>query len=305
MGYICACCFAAGESDTCAACQKSSCADCNGQKLLLKVEEEPEAKDLEDYETFLQRFEETLLPAYREHFENDVRKRWRTRCEVVRATIFATAMLEYRRKECSEDGISPADVRYAVALRSFGKLKKEPKGPRVLHLDVQESSDAIVPIGRGSWARRSATCAFSYLKLIKAPEDRARKIADIILGKDGGTAEEIVHDAFVLERLRKLGDTTHDSAEQFLNEANTLLKGEFEFLADLQEVAGHADARKAMICEAGLLNHLTKWDQDPDWRKIGRGALARVERVIDDYNDTLPFLTEFYFEDPTHKYETH
>jgi hypothetical protein len=302
MGFICACCFAGGDSATCKACQDRSCTDCKADKVLLQVEEEEGAPalDAEDYDGFLARLEDTLLPAYREHFENDVRKRFRTRLEVVRAVIFAQAMYEYRRKELGEEGVSPADVRYAVALRSFGKLKKEPSGPRVFHLDPEAAHEKPVPLGRGAWARRSAACAISYLKLLKAPDERAKKIAGIILGADGGSAQEIVNDAFVLERLRKLADKTHDSPQQYLQDAMPALKGEFSFLADQP---AHKDARDALICEAGLLIHMTNWADDKSWKKVGRGALARVERVIDEYNDTLPFLTEFYFEDPSHSYQ--
>src|SRR5437016_10917127 len=57
----------------------------------------------------------TLFRSYQEHFENDVRRRWRTRCEVARAMIFSQAMHNYLRKELSEEGVSAADVRYAVA----------------------------------------------------------------------------------------------------------------------------------------------------------------------------------------------
>ena len=94
MGFICACCFAAGESEKCAACEKQPCPDCKADKVLLKIEEDPGAPELdaEDYQGFLHRFEGTLLPAYQEHFENDVRRRWRTRCEVARAMIFSQAM---------------------------------------------------------------------------------------------------------------------------------------------------------------------------------------------------------------------
>src|SRR6267142_1103647 len=94
MGFICACCFAAGESEKCAVCEKQPCPDCKADKVLLKVEEDHDAPalDAEDYDGFL-------------------------------------------RKELSEEGVSAADVRYAVALRSFGKLKQERKGPKVFHLD--------------------------------------------------------------------------------------------------------------------------------------------------------------------------
>src|SRR4051812_42120891 len=135
--FICACCFAAGESEKCAACEKLPCPDCKADTVLMKLEQEEEAPplDTEDYDGFIHRLEEQILPAYKEHFENDVRRRWRTRCEVARAVIFSQAMHNYLRKELSEEGVSEADVRYAVALRSFGKLKKEPRGPKVLHLD--------------------------------------------------------------------------------------------------------------------------------------------------------------------------
>ena len=302
MGFICACCFAAGESEKCAACEKQPCPDCKADKVLLKVEEDPDAPalDAEDYDGFLHRFEGTLLPAYQEHFENDVRRRWRTRCEVARAMIFSQAMHNYLRKELSEEGVSAADVRYAVALRSFGKLRKERAGPKVFHLDPAAPAEKPLNLGRGGWARKSAACALSYLKLIKAPEARAKKIADIIQGKEDGSAQAIVHDAFVLERLRKVADHPHQTVQQFLQEATPVLKGEFSFLADQPD---HKDARDALICEAGLLIHMTRWDEDREWKGVGRGALARFERVIDEYNDTLPFLTEFYFEDPTHQYQ--
>lgn len=304
MGFICACCFSASDSATCAACQKRACTECKSNKVLLQVDQDGEYPDLdtEDYDAFLNHLEDTLLPAYREHFENGLRKRWRTRVEVVRAMIFSQAMHNYRAKECGEDSVPAADVRYAVALRSFGKLKKEPSGPKVFHLDPEAAAkeEGPVTLGRGGWRRRSAACALSYLKLIKAKDDRAKKIAEIIVGSDGGSAQEIVNDSFVLERLRKVAEKVHDSPQQFLKEATPTLKGEFSFLGDQPD---HKDAREALICEAGLLIHMTNWAEDADWKKVGRGALARVERVVDDYNDTLPFLTEYYFEDPSHQYQ--
>ena len=302
MGWICACCFAAAEKDSCARCDSSGCGDCNHQKALLRVEAEAKAPDLdaEDYGDFLHRFEDTILPAYRQHFENDQRERWKTRLHVVRAMIFSQAMLNYRRDACGEKGASPANVRYAVALQSFGKLRHEPKGAQIIHLDIsEEAQDAPVTIGRGGWALRSAGCAYSYLRLIGVAETRAAKVADLLREAPKGADAEILRDAYVLDRLHMLGRQDLPSPESFLQAAATVLKGEFGFLEGKGE---HKDAREALISEAGLLMKMTDWEADEGWRKIGRGALARVEGVIDDYDDALPFLAQFYFEDPSHEY---
>ena len=306
MGWICACCFAtrdgAADGAKCSRCESASCLDCTHDKVLLEVEAEegapPPDLDKEEYADFLQRFEDTLLPAYREHFENPSRKRWRTRLEVCRAMIFSQAMLNYRRDACGEQDVSAAEVRYAVALRSFGKLKKDPKEPMVF-LDVGAQRGEPVALGRGGWAHRSAACAAAYLRSIKVPEAQAARIASFMVESPETTADDIVRDAFVLDRLRKVADEKQEDAAQYLAEAAKVLKGRFSFMKGEDQ---HADAGEAMLGEAGLLLKMTAWEDDPEWREIGRGALARVEAVVREYDDIFPFLAEFYFVDASHRY---
>ncbi|MGZ6144272.1 MAG: hypothetical protein ACXWLM_13105, partial [Myxococcales bacterium] len=257
MGWICACCFAvkegAAEGAKCSRCDSQECGDCSHDKVLLEVEAEEGAKppdvETEEYADFLQRFEDAILPAYRAHFENDVRKRWRTRLEVCRAMILSQAMLNYRRDACGEKDVSAAEVRYAVALRSFGKLKKDPKEP-VVFLDVEKKREEPLAVGRGGWAHRSAACAYAYLSLIQVPEAQAKKIASLLLESPETMADDIVRDAFALDRLRKLVDEKQDDANQFLAEASKALKGRFSFMEGEDQ---HGDAREALIVEAGLL----------------------------------------------------
>lgn len=307
MGWICACCFASNdgkaENAKCSRCEGQSCDECSKDKVLLEVvvEEDAKAPDVEkeDYADFLARFEDAILPAYREHFENPVRKRWRTRLEVCRAMIFSQAMLNYRADVCQESDLSAAEVRYAVAFRSFGKLKKDPKEP-VIFLDAtQKKGDDPVTLRQAAWTRRSAACALAYLRMIKVPEEAAKKISGLLLDQPDTTADDIIRDAFALESLRKVAEEKEHDAKAYLAEADKVMKGKFKFLFGEDN---HADAREAMLAEAGLLIRMTAWDDDAEWRKIGRGALARVERVINDYSDVFPFLSDFYFEGAPQKY---
>src|SRR5690349_7279546 len=98
MSTICACCFGigeGGESPRCPACKDLPCPDCKADKVLLEHTETPEDPLWNSlvYEDFLHRFEGQILPAYQDHFANDVRQRWKTRLEVGRAMVFAQAML--------------------------------------------------------------------------------------------------------------------------------------------------------------------------------------------------------------------
>ncbi|HUJ25289.1 MAG TPA: hypothetical protein VLW85_04670 [Myxococcales bacterium] len=301
MAWICACCFAPADKDdgTCASCKSHGCTDCDGKKQLLKVAKEAgaPAPDAEDYGDFLSRFEDVLLPAYRQHFENDQRKRFKTRLHVVRAMVFSQAMLNYRIRAGEKD-LSPANLRYAVALRSFGKLKIDPEAEHVIHID-DSGEAAVVVEGRSGWIRRSAGAAYSYLKLIGMAEQRAAAISGLLRAAPDKPEGQLVRDAYVLDRLHKLADQKFADAPAFLAAADPVLKGQFTFAQE----AAHKDAREAIICEAGLLMKMTSWQDDPGWRKQGHGALARVEKILDNYEDVFPFLVEFYFEDQTHAYK--
>lgn len=299
MAFICACCFAPAEKDDqkCASCAAHGCTECDGRKQLFTVAKGGPAPDAEDYEQFLGRLEDVLLPAYRVHFENDQRKRFKTRLHVVRAMIFSQAMLHYRLRQGEKD-LSPANLRYAVAMRSFGKLKIDPEADHVIHIDDSGEFTAVVE-GRNGWIRRSAGAAYSYLKLIGMPEQRAAAVAGLLRESPDKPEAQLVRDAYVLDRLHKLSAQTFSDAAAFLKAADPVLKGEFSFAQD----AAHKDAREAIICEAGLLMKMTSWQDDAAWRKQGHGALARVEKVLDSYEDVFPFLVEFYFEDPTHQFK--
>ena len=299
MPWVCACCFGGNKIDVamgkCPACAR--CTDCDGKKVLLSFkrdEMEPPA-DSESYGDFLNRLEDVLLPAYKQHFENEQRKRYLTRLHVVRAMVFSQAMLNYRTGVLGEKDISASRVRYAVALRSFGKLQVEPEAAPVIHIDDSGGFQAVV--GHSSpWRRRSAGVAYSFLTVAGVNQDFARKTSDLIRDPPETPEGKIVKESFVLDRLHKLSGEKHKDGADFLKAAEPLLKGQFTFASD----AEHKDAREAIICEAGLLMKMTNWENDEGWRGQAHGALARVEKVIDTYEDIFPFLVQFYFEDPTH-----
>lgn len=300
MPFICACCFAANPNDNakCAQCAEVHCGDCDGRKVLLKLTRgEGSPPEPDDYAEFLREFEDIILPAYKEHFENAQRRKFKTRLHVVRAMIFSQAMLAYRAAN-GERGLSAARLRYAVALRSFGKLKLDPEAAHVVHIDDSGAGVAVVA-ARNGWMRRSAGAAYSYLTLAGMKEQTATAISSLLRETPDKPEAQLVRDAFVLDRLHKLAGEKFATPQAFLKAADPLLKGQFSFAQD----AAHKDAREAILCEAGLLTKMTNWQDDPNWRKQGHGALARVEKVIDTYEDVFPFLAEFYFEDPTHRYK--
>ena len=303
MAFICACCFSATEDDKakCTRCSATKCTDCDGKNALLTVQKDPDAPppDTEDYSEFLNRFEDQLLPAVQKHFENPTRGKMKARLHICRAMILAEAMLNYRVQEYGQSGLSAELVRYAVALRSFGKLKQDPAEPHVVHLhDSREPSEEPVHVARLGWARRSAGFAKAYLGLLGVPDDQVKQIAGMLRQAPEGGEAEIVRDAFILDRLHKLAkdEQAHSSPQAFLQAAEPILKGHFQFGLEPE----HKQAREVLLCEAGLLMKMTEWQDEEHWKSQGYGALARIERVLRDYADFFPFLHEFYFEEPTH-----
>lgn len=301
MSWVCACCFGFNDVDSakCTGCG-GQCKDCDSKKKLITVKQDSKAPaiDTESYGDFLIRLEDVLLPAYKEHFENEQRKRYLTRLHVVRAMIFSQAMFNYRTNVMGEKNLSASRVRYAVALRSFGKLQVDPDAAPVIHIDDSGGFQSVV--GHSSlWRRRSAGAAYSYLVIAGTSLDFATKTSSLIRDPPESPEGKLVRDAFILDRLHKLAGG-QSKEKNVLKAAEPLLKGQFTFASD----AEHKDAREAIISEAAHLMTLTNWENDDTWRGQGHGALARVEKVIDLYPDVFPFFSAFYFEDPTHSYKT-